>query len=58
MYTCGQRSSLANFICGVAPLCLETGQYEGLPEEERVCPVCNANTVESEYHAIMSLQAL
>ncbi len=33
---------------------METGWYEGLPEEERVCPVCNANTGESEYHAIIS----
>ena len=54
--THGQRSSLAKFRCGVAPLQLETGCYEGLPEEERVCPVCNANTVESEYHAIMCCQ--
>ncbi len=34
-----QRSSLAKFRCGVAPLCLETGQHEGLPEEERICSV-------------------
>ncbi len=39
--TGGQRSSLAKFRCGVAPLCFESGQYEGLPEEERIYPVCN-----------------
>ncbi len=38
----------------MAPLYLETDWYEGLPEEERVCHnVCDANTVETEYHAIM-----
>ncbi len=41
---------------GFTPLCLETGQYESLPEEERICPPCNVNTVESDYHEIMSCQ--
>ncbi len=54
--TRGQRSNLAKFRCGVAPLCLETGWYEGLSEEERICPVFNTNTFESQYHAIMSCQ--
>ncbi len=26
------------------------------PQEERIWPMCNANTVESEYYAIMSFQ--
>ncbi len=30
--------------------------YEDLSKEERICPVCNANTVEAEYHAIISCQ--
>ncbi len=54
--TRGQRRSLAKFRCGVVQLCLETGQYEGLPEEERICHVCNANTVQSEDQANMSCQ--
>ncbi len=48
-----QRSSLTKCRCCVAPLCLATGCYEGLPKEERVYPVCSANTVEYEYYATM-----
>ena len=34
------RSALAKFRCDVAPLRLETGRYENLPENEIVCPLC------------------
>ena len=46
-----QRSALAKFRCGVAPLRLETGRYEGLTEEERLCPLCNIE-IENELHVI------
>jgi hypothetical protein len=46
------RSALAQFRCGVAPIRLETGRYEGLPEKDRVCPFC-PNTVENELHVIL-----
>ncbi len=54
--THGQRSSLAKFRCGVAPLCEKTSRYKSLPEEESICHVFNSNTVASKYHAIMSCQ--
>ena len=44
------RSALAKFRCGVAPIRIETGRYEGLPLESRLCSQCNS--VESECHVI------
>ena len=50
----GKRSALAKFRCGVAPIRLETGRYEGLPEDDRLCPFCNE--VESETHVILNCE--
>ena len=47
------RSALAKFRCGVAPLKIETGRYQGLPPSERFCFNC-CNTVEDEFHVLMS----
>ena len=44
------RSAYAKFRCGVAPLRIETGRYEGLRLDERHCFQCT-NVVESEEHA-------
>ncbi|MCG8033469.1 MAG: reverse transcriptase family protein, partial [Candidatus Thiodiazotropha taylori] len=44
------RSALAKFRCGVAPIRIETGRYERLPIESRLCTSCN--TIESEIHVI------
>ena len=46
-----QKSALARFRCGTAVICIETGRYEGLPENETICPVCE-NVVEDEYHVL------
>ena len=45
------RSALAKFRCGVAPLKIETGRYEGLEVEERVCFNC-CSAVENETHVL------
>ena len=34
------RSAIAKFRCGVAPIRLETGRYEHLNVDERICPIC------------------
>ena len=44
------RSALAKFRCGVAPIRIETGRYERLPLESRLCSQCNS--VENECHII------
>ena len=46
------RSALAKFRCGVAPLRLETGRYEGLDVNQRICPICKSS-VEDESHVLL-----
>ena len=46
------RSAYAKFRCGTAPIKLETGRYEGLAVEERICPVCHEG-VEDERHVLL-----
>ncbi len=48
-----QRSALAKFRCGVAPLKIETGRYTRTPEEERLCTLFNLQEVESEEHCLI-----
>ena len=45
------RSAFARFRCGVAPIRLETGRYEHLAVEQRLCHFCNV--VEDEPHVIL-----
>ena len=45
------RSAFAKFRCGVAPLRLETGRYERLDIQLRVCPFCK-DTIEDELHVV------
>lgn len=47
------RSAQAKFRCGVAHIRLETGRYEGLPENQRLCPF-GCNVVETEMHVILN----
>ncbi len=50
------RSAMSKFRCGVAPLKIETGRYENIPLEARICFNCNSlhdiNVVESEMHVL------
>ena len=48
---------IAKFRCGVAPLKIETGRYEGLVENDRLCPCCS-NDIEDESHVILKLKAV
>ena len=49
------RSAIAKFRCGVAPLRIETGRFERLPVDQRLCFHCNG-LVEDELHAIVVCQ--
>ncbi len=40
--------------CGTARLRIETGWYERLPVEQRVCEVCDSDNVEDEMHFLIS----
>ena len=46
------RSAIAKFRCGVTPLRIETGRFERLPMDQRLCFHCNG-LVEDELHAIV-----
>lgn len=45
------RSALSKFRCGVAPIHIETGRYEGLEGLDRKCPFCD--NVLDESHVIL-----
>ena len=47
------RSALAKFRCGIAPLKVETGRFQGIPLQERTCFCCEKE-VENEIHVLMS----
>ncbi len=47
------HSTFSKFRCGVAPIHIETGRYENLAEEQRLCILCNKGEVESEQHTMM-----
>ncbi len=46
-------SAFSKFRCGVAPICIETGRYEHLAEEQRLCVLCYKGEVESEQYTMM-----
>ena len=45
------RSAFTKFRCGVAPIRIETGWYERLAEDLRICSFCNL--VENEIHVLL-----
>lgn len=52
-----RRGAMAKFRSGTAPIRLETGRYENIPEPDRLCPVCDCNTVEHELHTLIHCPA-
>lgn len=48
-----ERSFLAQLRCGVLPLRVETGRYNGLRPEQRTCQICDSGEVENECHFIL-----
>ncbi len=44
---------MPNFDLEVAPIRLETGRYERLPVDQRLCIFCTDNAVEDELHVIL-----
>jgi len=50
------KSALAKFRIGVAPIKLETGRYENISVDRRICPICKT-AVECEKHVLLSCNA-
>ena len=49
-YYSQNRCLVAQIRCGILPLKTETCRYSNLPEEERLCDICNWGKVENEMH--------
>ena len=47
------RSALAQFRSGVLPLKIETGRFQNIPLEYRLCVLCNQDVIESESHFLL-----
>ncbi len=45
----GERSAMAKFRMGVAPIKLEKGRYTRTHEDEILCVLCQLNEIESEH---------
>jgi hypothetical protein len=46
----GHRSTIAQLRSGILPLQIETGRYQQIPENFRLCMFCNDQVVEDEKH--------
>lgn len=51
------RSCLAQFRCGILPLAIETGRFQNIPLEYRLCIFCHDDVLEDEYHFLLSCTA-
>ena len=49
----GHRSILAQFRCGILPLAIETGRFNDIPLEYRLCDFCNDDVLEDEIHFLL-----
>ena len=44
---------LTQLRCGSLKLNIETGRYNNVPRNERLCQCCNMKAIENEYHFVM-----
>lgn len=49
-----QRSIMASLRSGILPLKIETGRYESIPADERICELCCSGDIENEVHFLCS----
>jgi len=47
-----QRSVISQLRSGILPLAIETGRWNNVTLEERLCKLCNDNSIEDEIHFI------
>ena len=50
------RAAFAKFRCGVAPIRIETGRFENLNVDQRLCHFCK-DTIEDETHVVLFCSA-
>ena len=51
-----QRSVIAQLRSGTLPLQIETGRFQNIPLEYRLCLLCNSNNVETETHFLFECE--
>jgi hypothetical protein len=54
MLTRSERSFLSQLRFGILPIAIEMGRFTipKTPEQDRICPMCNSNCVETEIHFV------
>ena len=53
-----QRSLLTQVKFGILPLKIETDRYQGIPLDERICKLCDSDSIEDEVHFMFHCNAL
>ncbi len=53
-----KRSLVSKLMCGILPLEVEVGRYQGVKREQRLCRVCCKKAVETESHSLFSCKKL
>ena len=52
------RIKLCKFRCGNHKLPIITGRYQGIPKEERLCPLCTNHQVGDEFHYLFECPSM
>ena len=50
------RRTLVNLRIGCYNLRVETGRYDKIPLDERICSLCSGNKIEDEIHLLLDCQ--
>ena len=51
-----REEKLVKFRIGCHKLRVETGRYDKIPLDERICPLCSGNKIEDEIHLLLDCQ--
>lgn len=54
-FTESHRSVCAQLRSGTLPIAIETGRFNGLPEEEQLCLLCNLDESDNSPHDVLLL---
>ena len=52
-----QRALIAKLRLGIFPINIELGRYRGIPQDERLCPICLSGEIEDEFHILLHCDA-
>ena len=52
-----QRALIAKLRLGIFPINIELGRYRGIPQDERLCPICLLGEIEDELHILLHCHA-